>query len=255
MTNSSLELWFAMRESKYNRTINELENKVLMTYETNRDRIDIVSLLSGALHSKYILVWIIDNQETGLIRINNTCSLEISDIDMGSIRESVFRCIRNREGITSTINSLESFSHEKDFKYSVLTSPIIVNDRVIGCMQFINDEIDLSYDNIDLSFVKEFTRELIRILQKHGLEDRIVENFSDNQIYSTISLDNYNSLSIINNKIKNELDSHDISDCDKEILIKSFDDIWKIIKNHQDKISLNITFKTPLKQRYKNNKT
>lgn len=249
MTNSNLELWFAMRESKYKRTISELENKVLIAYETNRDRIDIVSLLSSALHSKYTLVWVIDKRETGLIRINNTSSLEISDRDIENIRKFAFECIRTRESSTSTINKLESLANEQDFKYSILTSPIIVNNRIIGCMQFINDEIELSYDDVDSNFVEEFTRELIRILQKHGLEDRVLENFSSDQIYDRVSLDNYNSLSIIADKIENELDLHDISDYDKEILIRSFDDIWKIIKDHQDSISLSITFKTPLKSK------
>ena len=155
------EIWNAMKDSKYRRTMQSLA-KVISGTHGNFDAALAVALneVVEAVHAEAGTLWFYDRNGDGLIRPRaQYAGADMKDIFLLPGEGIAGKVIReSKPEIISNCRDDKNWTSKSDLKTgfeteSMICTPLIANGYTFGCIQIINKTDNIPFDESDLNFV------------------------------------------------------------------------------------------------------
>jgi len=177
----STDLWLAMRQTKYNRTLNSISG---ILSDSDADPFSMVAScfneFVAALHAETGTLWVHQRFGDGLIHpvavyrgnLPENFTIKLGEGIAGS-------SIRDSKGfIIADCQQDPRWAGKADSKTgfitkSMLCTPLIVEGNCIGCIQIINKLDGLLFDNMEFEFATQLTNGVSTLFAERNLVDKL----------------------------------------------------------------------------------
>lgn len=177
MANENIEIWDAVKQTKYEKTFEQLHD-ILANAQKDVDAaitstLDIVCNIS---HSEAGTFWYHDKPGDGFIKAKAVYGgADLSKIKLvpgQGVAGQVIQTAKPR--IVSNVETDKTWSAEtdKETKFqtkSMLCVPLTARDNTFGCIQLINKTDDSYFDNKDLELVVNLAREISNLCERYNI--------------------------------------------------------------------------------------